>query len=55
VPATVITTPRPTPSTTVPFRLPDTGRDMSRATGFAVGCLIGGAILLAAVRRDGAK
>jgi len=53
---TVVTTPRPTPSTTLPpFRLPDTGRDMSRATGFAVGCLIGGAILLAAVRRDGAK
>ena len=36
------------------FRLPDTGFTSDLA-GFAVGCLIGGAILLAAVRRDGAK
>lgn len=57
LPPTVITTPRPTPSSTtstVPFRLPDTGRDTSRLTGFALGCLLGGLILLI-VRRDGAK
>lgn len=58
LPPTVITTPRPTPSSTtstVPFRLPDTGRDTSRLAGFAVGCLLGGLILLVVVRRGGAK
>ena len=59
VPPTVVTTPRPTPGSTVPpstvpFRLPDTGFKVGLA-GFAVGFLIGGAVLVAAARRDGAK
>lgn len=59
VPPTVVTTPRPTPSSTlppstVPFRLPDTGRDVD-GLAFLAALFVGAGFTLLRIRRGGAK